>query len=62
MRVDGVPRAPDNFLDELVAPNSAKEGVVEFVIPDTTTDVGLQVGEVGESAPAIPIPLKAAKP
>jgi len=62
LRVDGVLRAPDNSLNELVASNSAKEGSVEFVIPDTTTDVGLQVGEVGESAPAIPIPLKAAKP
>jgi len=62
LRVDGVPRAPDNSLNELVAANSAKEGAVEFVIPDTTTDVGLQVGEVGESAPAIPIALKDAKP
>jgi hypothetical protein len=60
--VDGVPRAPDNSLNELVAANSAKEGAVEFVIPDTTTDVGLQVGEVGEKAPAIPIALKTAKP
>lgn len=62
LRVDGVSRAPDNFLDELVAAHSAKEGVVEFVIPDATTDVGLQVVEVGENAPAIPISLKAVKP
>jgi len=62
LRVDGVSRAPDNSLNELVAAHSAKEGAVEFVIPDATTNVGLQVAEVGESAPTIPIQLKAAKP
>lgn len=62
LRVDGVPRAPHNSLNELVAAHSAREGAVEFVIPDSTADVGLQVGEVGESATAIPIALKAAKP
>lgn len=59
--VDGVPRAPDNSLNELVESNSAKEGVVEFVIPDTVKDVGLQVGEVGEGKPALPILLKSGK-
>lgn len=60
--VDGIPRAPESNLNELVDGHSAKEGIVEFVIPDTTTDVGLQIGEVGKGAPAIPIALKAAKP
>jgi hypothetical protein len=60
--VDGVPRAPDNSLNEIVDSNSAKDGVVEFVIPDTVNDVGLQVGEVGEGKPALPIPLKSEKP
>jgi hypothetical protein len=55
--VDGVLRAPVNDLNELVDGHSAKEGSVEFVIPDSTTDVGLQIGEVGEGAPAIPIAL-----
>ena len=59
---DSVPRAPENNLNELVDGHSAKEGVVEFVIPDTTANVGLQIGEVGEGAPTIPIALKAAKP
>jgi len=59
---DGVPRAPENNLNELVDGHSAKEGTVEFVIPDTTTSVGLQIGEVGEGAPTIPIALQAAKP
>jgi hypothetical protein len=60
--VDGVPRAPDNSLNEVVDSKSAKDGVVEFVIPDTVNDVGLQVGEVGEGKPALPIPLKSEKP
>ncbi len=60
--VDGIPRAPESNLNELVDSHSAKEGIVEFVIPDTITGVGLQIGEVGEGAPTIPIALKAAKP
>jgi hypothetical protein len=60
--IDGVLRAPKNKLFEIVRGHSAMEGIVEFVIPDTTTDVGLQVGEVGEGAPVIPIALKTAKP
>ena len=60
--VDGVPLAPNNSLNELVESNSGKEGVVEFVIPDTVHDVGLQVGEVGEGKPALPIPLNSGKP
>jgi hypothetical protein len=59
--VDGVPKAPDNSLNELVDSNSAKEGVVEFVIPDTVKSVGLQVGDVGEGKLALPILLKSAK-
>lgn len=55
--VDGVLQAPVNDLNELVAGHSAKEGSVEFVIPDSTTDIGLQIGEVGEGAPTIPIAL-----
>ena len=58
MLVDGVLRAPENGPDEVVQGHSAKEGVVEFVIPDTTTDIGLQIAEFGEGAPTIPIPLK----
>ena len=58
--VDGVPRAPDNNLDEVVDGHSAKDGIVEFVIPDSATDVGLQIGDVGQGAPTISIELKAA--
>ncbi len=59
--VNGVPQAPENDLNEIVDGNSAKEGIVEFVIPDTATEVGLQVGKVGEGSPTIPIALRAAK-
>jgi hypothetical protein len=60
--VDGVPRAPENDLDEVVKDHSAKEGIVEFVIPDTTTALGLQIGDVGKEAPTIPLDLKGTKP
>ena len=60
--VDGVPRAPENDLDEVVKDHSAKEGIVEFVIPDTTTNAGLQIGDVGKEAPAISLDLKGVKP
>ena len=60
--VDDVPRAPENDLDEVVKDHSAKEGIVEFVIPDTTTAVGLQIGDVGKEAPTIALDLKGAKP
>lgn len=59
LRVDGVLRAPVNDLNELVKGNSSKEGAVEFVIPDSSREVGLQVGEVGEAAPTTLIALKA---
>ena len=62
MLADGVPRAPENNLNELVDGHNAKDGTVESVIPEATTSVGLQIGEVGEGAPTISIALKAAKP
>ena len=54
--VDGVPRAPVNFLNELVDSRSAKEGEVKFVFPDTTQSLVLQIGAVnrtgGKKSPA----------
>ena len=43
--VDGVPQAPEQEpkLTEFVAANSAKEGMIRFVLPDTATDVKLQI-------------------
>jgi hypothetical protein len=60
--VDGVLRAPANDLNEVVDGHSAKDGIVEFVIPDSAVDVKLQVGEIGEGAPSFPISLETAKP
>ncbi|BCX68761.1 hypothetical protein [Pseudomonas izuensis] len=57
--IGGVLRAPENDLNELVASHSSKEGSVEFVIPDNVTDVGLQIGEVGNDAPVLQIDLRA---
>jgi hypothetical protein len=59
--VDGVSRAPVSNLNELVAGHSAKEGTVEFTIPDQTTHVTLQVRVGGEVAD-IPIDLAETSP
>jgi len=56
--VNGSLQAPANDLDELVAANSSKEGMVEFVISTNTPKVGLQMGDVGEGKPALIIRLK----
>jgi hypothetical protein len=65
--VNGVPQAPEQepWLSELVPNHSAKEGVMRFVLPDTVTDVHLQI--MDEDADRhewalIPMHLKAAKP
>jgi hypothetical protein len=65
--VDGVPQAPEREprLSEIVDSNSAKEGMVRFVIPDTDRDVKLQIigqGVYSDEKPLIPINLKATKP
>ena len=65
--VEGVPRAPerDPWLNETVDSNSAAEGTIRFVVPNTVTDVKLQIIKQGiksDEWPLIPINLKAAKP
>jgi hypothetical protein len=60
--LDGVPRAPENDLNEVVKDHSANEGIVEFVIQDTTTAVGIQIGDVGKEAPTISLDLQGVKP
>jgi hypothetical protein len=65
--VDGVPQAPERepMLSEVVANNSAKEGMVRFVLPEAVTDVKLQIigqGRYKDERPLIPINLQAAKP
>jgi hypothetical protein len=65
--VGDVPRAPERRpkLNEFVPKNSARDGVIQFVIPNTVTDVKLQIFGQGlnraETA-IIPIKLEMAKP
>ena len=54
--VDDVPRAPTNFLDELVEPDSAKEGDVVFELPVGVKDVVLQISS-GDEKSRIPLKL-----
>jgi len=54
--VDGVPRAPTNVLDEVVEPDSAKEGDVVFELPLAVKDVVLQISS-GEEKSRIPLKL-----
>lgn len=51
-------QVPTNFLNQIISPNSAQEGDVEFVIPASASTVGLQMGDVGQGKPAIPINLQ----
>ncbi len=54
-------QVPTNYLNQLISPNSAQEGDVDFVIPASTSTVGLQMGDVGEGKPSIPINLQNAQ-
>jgi hypothetical protein len=56
--IDGVPRAPINFLNQLVEARSAKEGDVLFEVPDTAESLVLSVKGDGDDTADIPILLK----
>jgi hypothetical protein len=58
----GLLQSPTNNLNELLASNSSKEADVEFVIPSNLSTVGLQMGDVGEGKPTIPIDLRNPRP
>jgi hypothetical protein len=58
---DGSLQSPENNLDELVSAHSAKEGDIEFIIPANLSTVGLQMGDVGEGKPTLPINLQTPK-
>jgi hypothetical protein len=58
---DGSLQAPENNLDELVSAHSAKEGDVEFILPANLSTVGLQMGDVGDGKPTLPINLQSSK-
>lgn len=59
LAVDGLLRAPTGGLNEIVDGNSTSEAVVEFVIPSTVREADLQMGVVGEEAPALRVTLSA---
>ncbi len=54
--VNGVPRAPDSGLNELVAGRSAKEGTIEFVFPQNARSLVLVIGD--DETARLPITLK----
>lgn len=58
LSVNGALQSSTGDLDEVVSAHSAREGVVEFLIPANTAEVGLQMGDVGEGKPIITIPLQ----
>jgi hypothetical protein len=54
---DGVPLAPTEAPNEVLEANSSIDVDVLFVIPESTTSIELQVGEVGRETSRIPINL-----
>ena len=55
--LDGVPRAPESNLNEVVAGESAKEGDVLFVIPRGTTAAQLRI-RIGDQSTEVPLELQ----
>lgn len=53
--IDGVLRTPETYLNEAVNAHSSMDRTIEFVIPDTLTGAGLQMGKVGEGMPSLPL-------
>ncbi len=60
LSVDGVPRAPEGGLNELVSADSAKEGDVLFVIPRGTPAATLKI-TYGDESTEIPLDLNSAR-
>ena len=62
LAVDEVPLAPEKSFIGVVDFQSAKEGEVLFIIPETAGSMVLQVGDVGGTETTkIPIDLKATR-
>jgi hypothetical protein len=58
LKIDGIPRAPINFLNQLVEAQSAKEGDVLFEVPDTAERLVLFVKGDAEGTADISILMK----
>lgn len=50
---DGVLQAPTSELNEIVAGNTSKEAAITFVVAASSKKLELQMGNVGEGAPAL---------
>ena len=59
LAVNGLLQPPLGDLDDIVASHSSKEAELIFVVPAEATTAGLQMGDVGEGKPAIPLDLRA---
>lgn len=59
---DGVPLAPKEAPNEVIEANSAMEGKLLFVIPESAGNAELQVGQVGQETARISINLKSPQP
>jgi hypothetical protein len=55
--VDDVPQAPINMWNEVVNPQSAKEGEIIFTIPISTQKTTLKIGDPGQETTEIPFDL-----
>ncbi|NJM96085.1 MAG: hypothetical protein HC800_01690 [Phormidesmis sp. RL_2_1] len=60
--VEGVPQSPNNDLNELVSAQSAKEGEITFIVPASTRQAILDIGEPGKETTQIPLDLTATSP
>jgi hypothetical protein len=55
--VDAVPRAPNNFLNDLVDARSAKESEIIFSVPENAKSLELWIGDNQDSA-KLPVVLR----
>jgi hypothetical protein len=60
--VDQVPRSPTNLLNEVVEPQSAKEGEIIFTVPNSTSKATLKIGDPGKETTQIPFDFSTTKP
>jgi hypothetical protein len=60
--VDGMPIAPEEAPDLTVKAQDSKQADFLFLLPDNSTTVELQVGQVGQQTARIPIDLTPAQP
>jgi hypothetical protein len=60
--IDGVPRSPTNMLNEVIEPQSSKEGEIIFTVPAAARTAVLKIGDPGKETTQIPFDFSTAKP